>query len=58
MEVIVNFHARLNCLATWNLKVINEITKREEVENIFRKGMFKLLVLTETVEREWGDFVV
>ena len=34
------------------------IAKREEVVDGFRKGKFKLLALTETVERKWGGFMV
>ena len=34
----------VNRLGTWNIRGIN---KREEVGNIFRKGKFELLALTE-----------
>ena len=37
----------VNRLGTWNVKGINDTTKREEVVDIFKKGKFKLLALTE-----------
>ena len=38
----------VNRLDTWNVSWINGIAKREEMEDVFRKGNFELLDLTET----------
>ena len=37
----------VNHLGTWNVRGINDIMKREEVVDIFKKGNFKSLALTE-----------
>ena len=36
-----------NRLGTWNIRGINDTIKREEVVDIFKKGKFELLALTE-----------
>ena len=38
----------INRLGTWNVIGLNYTTKREEVMEIFKKGKFELLALTET----------
>ena len=38
----------VNHLGTWNVRGINDTTKREEVLDIFKKGKFELPALTET----------
>ena len=43
-------------LDTWNLRGINEITKKEEAVDDFRKGKFELFALTETMLK--GDWEV
>ena len=35
-------------LGTWNVRGINDTKKREKVLDIFKKGKFELLALTET----------
>ena len=42
----------VNWLGTWNVRRINGIAKREEVVDVFRKGKFELLALTETKLKE------
>ena len=39
----------------WNVKGINGIPNREELIDVFRKGKFKLLALTETKLKENGE---
>ena len=41
---VVNY---VNHLVIWNVRGINNTTKRQEVEDIFKKEKFELLVLTE-----------
>ena len=38
----------VNRLVSWNVRGINDTTKREEVVDIFKKGKLDLLALTET----------
>ena len=38
-------------LGTWNVRGINGEEKRREVMDVFRKGRFDLLALTETRQR-------
>ena len=38
----------VNHLGTWNMKGINDTTKREQVADNFKKGKNDLLALTET----------
>ena len=38
----------VNRLGTWNVRGINGIEKSEEAVDVFRKGTFELLALTET----------
>ena len=45
----------VNCLGTWNVKGINDTTKREDVVNIFKEGKFELLALTETKLKWKGE---
>jgi exonuclease III len=44
-------------LGTWNVGGINGVEKREEVMNVFRKGKFDLLALTETKMKGKGEDV-
>ena len=41
----INQQNYVNRLGTWNVRGINNTTKREEVVDIFKKGKFKLLAL-------------
>ena len=45
----------VNRLGTWNVRGINYITKREEVVDIFKKGKFDLLALTEMKLKGEGE---
>ena len=45
----------VNRLGTWNVRRINDTTKRKEVVDIFKKGKFELLALTETKLKWKGD---
>ena len=45
----------VNRLGTWNVRGINDTTKREEVVNIFKKGKSELLALTETKLKGKGE---
>ena len=38
----------VNRLGAWNVRGINDTTKREEVSDVFREGKLKLLALFET----------
>ena len=38
----------------WNARGINDTTKREEMEDIFKKGRFDLFSLKET-KLKWGE---
>ena len=42
-------------LGTWNVRGINDTTKREQVVDIFKKGKFELLALTETKLKGEGE---
>ena len=44
-----------NCLGTWNVKGINDAKKTEEVVDIFKKGKFEFLALTETKLKGKGE---
>ena len=44
-----------NRLGTWNVRGINGTTRKEEVVDVFRKGKFELLALTETILKGNGD---
>ena len=43
------------CNVTWNVKEINDTTKKEEVVDIFKKGKFELLAFTETKLKGKGE---
>ena len=47
----------VNRLGTWNIKGINGIAKREEEEeeDVFRRGKFELLALTQTKMKGDGE---
>ena len=45
----------VNRLGTWNVRGINNTTKREEVVDVFREGRFELLALTETKLKGKGE---
>ena len=45
----------VNRLGTMNVRGINDTTKREGVVDIFKKGKFELLVLTETKLKGMGE---
>ena len=45
----------INLLGTWNVRCIHANAKREEVVNVFRKGEFELLALTETKLKGNGE---
>ena len=45
----------INRLSTWNVRGINDTTKQEEVVDIFKKGKFELLALTETKLKGKGE---
>ena len=45
----------MNCLGTQNVRGINGTAKREDVMDIFRKGKFELLALTETKSKGNGE---
>ena len=42
-------------LGTWNLRGINDTTKREEVVDIFKEGKFELLALAEAKLKGKGE---
>ena len=44
----------INRLGAWNVRGINDITKREEVVDIFKKGKFELVAFTETKSKGKG----
>ena len=44
--------------STWNVGETNKISKREEVVDIFGKGKFELLGLTEIKMKENGRYGV
>ena len=45
-------------LTSTQVREICGIVKIEEMVEVFRKGKFELLSFTDTVEREWGGFLV
>ena len=45
----------MNHLGTWNVRGINGIAKREEMVDVFKKGKFELLALTETKLKGKGE---
>ena len=45
----------VNRLGTWNVRGINDTTKREEVVDIFKKGKFDLLALMESKLKGEGE---
>ena len=45
----------VNRLGTWNIRDINDTTKRDDLVDIFKKGKFKLLALTETRLKGKGE---
>ena len=45
----------VNGLGTWNVRGINETTKREEMVDILKTGKFDLLALTETKLKGIGE---
>ena len=45
----------VNRLGTWNVRGINDTTKREEVVDIFTKWKFELFALTETKLKRKGE---
>ena len=45
----------VNRLGTWNVRGINDTTKWEEAVDIFKKGKFQLLPLTDTKLKGKGE---
>ena len=45
----------VNWLGTWNVRGINGTAKREKLVDVFRKGKFKFLALTETKLKGNGE---
>ena len=52
---LYNSQNYVNRLGTWNVRGINDTTKREEVVDIFKKLRFELLALTETKLKGEGE---
>ena len=46
--VYLHFLCSFSSILTWNVRGKDGIVKREEVVDVFRKGKFELLALTET----------
>ena len=45
----------MNRMGTWNVRGINVEEKRREVMDVFRKGKFDLLAVTETKMKGKGE---
>ena len=52
---LCNTQRNFNHLGTWTVRGINDTTKREEMVDIFQKGKFEFLALTETKLKGKGE---